>query len=54
MDPYLSIVQIKGPTPPGPNLEVCVMSLVNLDRAAPVFLLFLGLVAAVGVAGLGI
>ena len=30
------------------------MSLRNLDRLAPTFLLFLGLFAAVGTAGLGI
>ena len=34
--------------------KVCVMSLRNLDRFAPMFLLFLGLMAAGGTAGLGI
>ena len=58
---YLSVVQTDGPAPPGssrnqnPNLKkVCVMSLAKLDRFAPVFLIFLGLIAAGGTAGLGV
>jgi len=40
-----------------PNLKlnkVCVMSIRYLDRLAPAFLLFLGMVAAGATAGLGI
>lgn len=37
-----------------PNLKkVCVMSLAKFDRFAPVFLIFLGLIAAGGTVGLG-
>lgn len=58
--PYLSVVQIRNAphSPEGPTAKVCVMSLANFerifDRLAPVFLLFLGLTAAVATAGAGV
>jgi len=57
---YLSIVQTDSPAPPGfriENSKVCVMTLSRFergfDRIAPVFLLALGLFAALSTAGLG-
>ena len=56
---YLNIVQTDSPAPPGfqLKLQVCVMTLStferSLDKIAPAFLMILGLVAAVGSAGLG-
>ena len=55
---YLNSVQTDSP-PPGPTqrTKVCVMTFssfeFSLDRIAPSFLMILGLVAAIGSAGLG-
>jgi hypothetical protein len=57
---YLNDVQTDSPAPPGfnPETKVCVMSLAkferSFDRIAPSFLLFLGAIAAVATAGVGI
>ena len=56
---YLNGVQTDSPAPPGfqLKLQVCVMTLStferSLDKIAPAFLVILGLIAAVGSAGLG-
>ena len=54
---YIEGVHKDGPAPPGSSgtkLKVCVMSLMkNFDRIAPLYLLALGVFAAVSTAGLG-
>ena len=57
---YLNSVQTDSPAPPGfhhKDPKVCVMTLStferSLDKIAPAFLMILGLVAAIGSAGLG-